>query len=228
MKLDDLNTIEQLSQFLDGTQAVIFKLDTAKKKRYQWIQHELVRFDYLRISKADKGIVIRYLIKVTSYSRQQITRLIKQYRRTGYIKHQPATNNGFKGKYTTEDIRLIARMDERHDTPCGQAIKKLCERAYGVFDEQKYKRLSTISVSHLYNPRKSKTYSKTRTHLESQAIFLQTGHHFSLSCLLGQADHTCPSEHCHSSFVLEFLYSFERQKPPWLAANSLIVSIDNL
>ena len=166
MKLEELKTIEQLSQFLDGTQAVIFKLDTIKKKRYQWIQHELARFDYMAINKTDKGIVIRYLIKVTSYSRQQITRLIKQYRRTGYIKHKPATSNGFKGKYTNDDIRLIARMDERHDTPCGQAIKKLCERAYGVFGEQKYKRLSTISISHLYNLRKSKTYSKTRTHFE--------------------------------------------------------------
>ena len=124
MKLEELKTIEQLSQFLDGTQAVIFKLDTVKKKRYQWIQHELVRFDYMRISKADKGIVIRYLIKVTSYSRQQVTRLIKQYSNTGYIKHKPAITNGFKGKYTNDDIRLIAHMDERHDTPpCGQAHK---------------------------------------------------------------------------------------------------------
>ena len=116
MKLEELKTIEQLSQFLDGTQAVIFKLDTIKKKRYQWIQHELARFDYIAINKTDKGIVIRYLIKVTSYSRQQITRLIKQYRRTGYIRYKPATSNGFKGKYTNDDIRLIARMDERHDT----------------------------------------------------------------------------------------------------------------
>ncbi len=57
-------------------------------------------------------------------------------------------------------------MDQRYDTPCGQAIKKLCERAYGVFGEKKYKRLSTISISHLYNLRKSKVYSKTRTHFE--------------------------------------------------------------
>lgn len=166
MKLEELTTIEQLSQFLDGTQAVIFKLDTDKKKRYQWIQHELVRFDYMAISKADKGIVIRYIIKVTGYSRQQITRLIKQYRNTGYIQYKPATGNGFKGKYTNEDIRLIARMDERHDAPCGQAIKKLCERAYNVFGEQEYKRLSTISTSHLYNLRKSHVYTKTRTHFE--------------------------------------------------------------
>ena len=166
MKLEELTTITQLSQFLDGTQAVIFKLDTVKKKRYQWIQHELIRFDYMTISKADKGIVIRYLIKVTSYSRQQVTRLIKQYRSTGYIKHRPATSNGFKGKYTNEDLRLIARMDERHDTPCGQAIKKLCERAYGVFGELEYERLSAISISHIYNLRKAKVYSKTRTHFE--------------------------------------------------------------
>jgi transposase InsO family protein len=166
MKLKELKTIAQLSQFLDGTQAVIFKLDTVKIKRYQWIQHELVRFDYMRISKADKGIVIRYLIKVTSYSRQQITRLIQQYKSTGYIQYRPAITNGFKGKYTSEDIRLIARMDERHDTPCGQAIKKLMERAYGVFGEQEYERLSPISTSHLYNLRKSKTYTKTRTHFE--------------------------------------------------------------
>ena len=140
--------------------------DTVKKKRYQWIQHELVRFDYMQMSKADKGIMKRYLIKVSSYSRAQVTRLIKQYRSTGYIKYRPAITNGFKGKYTNDDIRLIAHMDERHDTPCGQAIKKLCERAYNVFGEQEYKRLSAISVSHLYNLRQSKTYSKTRTHFE--------------------------------------------------------------
>lgn len=166
MKLEELTTIEHLSQFLNGTQAVIFTINTLKTERYQWIQHELIRFDYMALSRPHKGVFIRYLIKVTSYSRQQITRLIKQYRNTGYVAYHPAKSNGFKGKYTAEDIRLIARMDERHDTPCGQAIKKLCERAYQVFDESEYQRLSDISVSHLYNLRKSKTYSNTRRHFE--------------------------------------------------------------
>ena len=166
MKLEELTTIEQLSRFLEGTQAVIFKVNTLKEERYQWIQHELIRFDYRTLNKVKKGAVIRYLIKVSGYSRQQITRLIKQYRNTGHIKHHHVTSNGFKGKYTSEDIRLIARMDERHDTPCGQAIKKLCERAYQVFGEEKYKRLSNISTSHLYNLRKSKAYSRTRNYFE--------------------------------------------------------------
>ena len=163
MKLNELTTLDQLSQFLDGTQAVIFKLNAVKKERYQWIQHELVRFHYPLLKRAGKGIVIRYLVKVSGYSRQTITRLIKQYRNTGVIKHRHVTSMGFQCKYTDKDIRLIAQMDERHDTPCGQAIKKLCERAWRLFGEDKYANLSGISISHLYNLRKSTTYSRTRT-----------------------------------------------------------------
>ena len=37
-------------------------------------------------------------------------------------------------------IRLLAAMDERHDTPCGPAVKKLCERACEVFGEAEYVR----------------------------------------------------------------------------------------
>ena len=102
MKLGELTTMEQLPQFLDGNQAVIFKINTLKEERYQWIQHELVRFNYMALNKPNKGIVVRYLIKVSGYSRQQITRLIRQYRDTGYIKHHHVTSNGFKGKYTTK------------------------------------------------------------------------------------------------------------------------------
>jgi len=166
MKLEELKTIEQLSQFIDGTQAVLFEINLIKKERYNWIRHELVRFDYLLLGKVAKGIVIRYLMKVTGYSRQQLTRLITQYRQTGYIIYRHVNVPAFERKYTKEDIRLIARMDERYDNPCGHTIKKLCERAYRLFNEDKYERLSTISVSHLYNLRQSKTYTRTRQHFE--------------------------------------------------------------
>lgn len=55
-------------------------------------------------------------------------------------------------------------MDERHDTPCGQAVKKLCERASGIYGETQYALLAEISVSHLYNLRKSTTYKRQRRH----------------------------------------------------------------
>ncbi len=47
MKLEELETIDHLDQFLNGTQAVIFETVAVKKERYGWIQHELVRFNYL-------------------------------------------------------------------------------------------------------------------------------------------------------------------------------------
>ncbi len=166
MKLEELKTIDQLSQFLDGTQSVLFQMNSTKKERYDWMRHELARFDYMQLRKKDKGVVIRYLIKVSGYSRQQVTRLICQYRKTGHIIFQHTNVPSFQRKYNKDDIRLIARMDERYDTPCGPALKKLCERAYQVFNEEKFEHLSTISVSHIYNLRKTTTYNRSRQHFE--------------------------------------------------------------
>ena len=164
MKLEELKTIGQLEAFLCGTQAVAFVVANDKDSSYRWIQGELVRFQYLGCSKADKGIVTRYRMKVSGYSRQQLTRLISQYRKTGRIQRRQRTASGFQIKYTKADIRLLVGMDERHGTPCGQAIKKLCERAYEVFAETDYERLANISVSHLYNLRKSTAYTRQRQH----------------------------------------------------------------
>ena len=61
---------------------------------------------------------------------------------------------------------MLAAMDERHDTPCGPAVKKLCERACGVFGQAEYTSLASISVSHLYNLRKSIPYTRQRRHFE--------------------------------------------------------------
>ena len=166
MKLDDLTTVDQLRDFLSGTQAVAFSVLGDKDASYHWIQRELIRFHYLTCSRQDKGVVIRYLMKVSGYSRQQITRLVAQYRDTGQLKRRQRTEAGFARRYTLEDIRLLAAMDERHGTPCGPAVKKLCERAYRVFGQVEYERLATISVSHLYNLRRSTTYTRQRRHLQ--------------------------------------------------------------
>ena len=166
MKLEDVTTVAQLTEFLSGTQAVAFTVLSDKDACYRWIKGELVKFQQPTLSRQDKGVVIRYLMKVSGYSRQQITRLIRQYRQTGTLKRRQRTVAGFTRKYTATDIRLLAAMDERHDTPCGPAVKKLCERASAVFGETDYARLAAISVSHLYNLRKSIPYTRQRRHFE--------------------------------------------------------------
>jgi len=51
---------------------------------------------------------------------------------------------GFKQKYTTDDMTLLAKMDERYDTPSGVVIKKLCERAHSVFNDTDYENIANI------------------------------------------------------------------------------------
>ena len=166
MNFRDLSTIEQLREFLTGVQEVIFAVSASKDERYKWINDFLVRFRYYKLSKAEKGVVIQCIIKMTDYSRQQVTRLIEQYTKVGRIRRRQRTVNGFQNKYTAEDICLLAKMDELHDAPCGPALKKLCERAWKVFNESQYQRLAGISVSHLYNLRKSTIYSRQRRHFQ--------------------------------------------------------------
>jgi len=162
MKLDQLTTIETIRQFLEGTQAVAFCVANSKQERYQWIQKTLVNFRYFSLGKADKGLITRYLMKVTDYSHAQMKRLIRQYIKKGTVTVKLARRNGFKPKYSKTDIRLLAEMDERHQQPSGPVIKKLCERAWERFDESKYERLAGISVSHLYNLRQSTAYQRQR------------------------------------------------------------------
>jgi hypothetical protein len=140
MNIENLNTIEALDEFPLGSQPIAFSVLGNKAQRYDFIRKTLVKFHYSTLSKKDKGTVIRYLQKMTDYSRQQITRLISQYVRTGKIDWVPCRHNGFTKKYTDNDIFLLTKTDELHDTPCGSAVKKLCERAHDVFDDKAYHR----------------------------------------------------------------------------------------
>ncbi len=166
MNLDNLTQIDQLAEFLSGTQTVAFSVLSSPAVRYEWAQKTLIRFRYRTLSRRDQGVVIRVLIKVSGYSRQQVTRLIAQYRTTGTVRRRQRTVAGFTPKYSPADIGLLAAMDERHDTPSGPAVKKLCERALLVFGQTEYERLAQISVSHLYNLRKSVPYTRKRRHFE--------------------------------------------------------------
>lgn len=166
MKLQDLTTVDQLREFLSGTRAVAFSVISDRDECYRWLQAELVRFRYLKCSREDKGVIMRYLIKVSGYSRQQLTRLVAQFRQNGRLQRRQRTVAGFKTRYTAEDVRLLAAMDRLHDTPCGPKVKKLCERACTLFGQIEYAALASISVSHLYNLRNSKPYHQLRRHFE--------------------------------------------------------------
>lgn len=161
MNIKRLQTLQQVTDFLHGSGS-FEPAPATKTERYQWIEQTLRHFRYASRTKIEKGLLIAYLCRISGYSRQQTTRLIRRYRDREKLTWEVSPSKGFVSRYTMEDLRLLAEMDSLHDTPSGPAVKKLCERAWQQFGDQRYERLAGISVAHLYNLRKRSEYCKVR------------------------------------------------------------------
>ncbi|MFI5091610.1 MAG: hypothetical protein ACHP7P_16335 [Terriglobales bacterium] len=158
--------MEQIRAFLEGTGEVEFKI-VERAERHAWIAQTLEETAYGGLGKRNRGLVTRYLCRRTSYSRQQMTRLIAQWRQTGRIEdRRKGPAKPFVTRYTAQDAALLAEIDALHGQLSGPATKKLCERAFKLFGDKRFERLSRISVSHLYNLRGSKAYRKKRGKVE--------------------------------------------------------------
>jgi len=165
MNDDKIQSLEEVRAFVAGTTEMAFSIQ-GKDERYRWIEQTLRRFRYRCLGRADRGVLLRYLERVSGYSRQTVTRLVAQYRQAGRIERRQRTVAGFSRYYTSADARLLAELDSLHSQPCGAAAKKLCERMYRVHGDERYEALSHISVSHLYNLRKATGYQRQRRHFD--------------------------------------------------------------
>ena len=162
-----LCTIEQIEQFLSACTQIEFSKSGDDSERYEHISRVLKRFDYPRRTKRERGVLLRYLQLTSSYSRAQITRLIAQWHANRLdvvplAKRYCAPAAPFARKYTHSDIERLVEMDKANEDVCGPAIAHLLQRAYHVYGDTRYERLATLSVSHLYNLRKSTGYQALR------------------------------------------------------------------
>src|SRR5260370_34187290 len=73
----------------------------------------------------------------------------------------------FPSRYTAQDCARLAEVDLAHDGLSGPAVRRILRREYEVFGKQEYQQLAKISVSHLYNLRRSKAYRKIRVQVQS-------------------------------------------------------------
>jgi len=161
MNDEKLHTLAQMQAFLDGTVAVEFAV--ALEERYGFIERTVRRFGYARLKRAEKAVVLRFLKRVSGYSRQQLTRLVKRgCGRFQLIKRYRGSRTSFARTYTSADVLLLAHTDSLHGTLSGLATKKLMERAFELFREVGYERLAGISVAHLYNLRQREGYRRQR------------------------------------------------------------------
>ena len=159
-----LRTIGQLHAFVEGNEPVIFQ-PANRERAYAFVCEILSRFDYRRLGRADKGVVLRFLVTVTGLSRQQTERLVRQWRDTGGIRDRRGGNRGrpFARRYMAQDIRLLADIDAAFGQMSGLATREVLRRQYQIFGDDRFERLATISNGHIYNLRVSRTYVTKRT-----------------------------------------------------------------
>jgi len=155
-----VNRLAQIKNFLAETAEIEFH-KKSQKEAYAWIEETLSRFHYVILSKKEKGLIRRYLMKVTGYSRAQLTRHIKQYRRTGQVRVKEYDRHKFEKKYTNQDIKLLAKTAQLHDSPNGAALKKNLECMAREYGKEDYLNISHISVSHIYHLKKKVSYLRS-------------------------------------------------------------------
>jgi hypothetical protein len=162
--MDDTNltSIEQISSFLASAKNCTFSFENKVEKK-KWIQNVLLKLHYRRLLKKDKGCVRRYIKKITGYSKTQSDRLIQKHFKGTLLQPSYHTCHSFKKTYIDSDILLLAQTDKVHKRPCGQSLKEIFRREYHIFHHADYKRLSHISVSHIYNLRKTFIYKNNTT-----------------------------------------------------------------
>jgi len=66
-----IQTLDDVRAFLEGTTEIDFSIEM-KGECYQWIRTTLVRFRYLSLARTQRGLILRYLERVSGYSRQRL------------------------------------------------------------------------------------------------------------------------------------------------------------
>ena len=112
MTASALVTLAQVRSFLAGTSDTTLTCAADDAARYEFIAAVARRFGYAKLARGDKGTVRQYLMRVTGYSRQQLTRLLRRWLDTGRLEQRYATPQaGFRRRYTPQDVLLLAELD---------------------------------------------------------------------------------------------------------------------
>jgi transposase InsO family protein len=159
IRMDDAEklSLEGIGRFVEASEEIRFEA-ADREQLYGWVERVLVGQQYALQGKAARGLVRRYIEKMTGLSRAQVTRLIARYTASGRVQVTVYRRRRFAPLYTRADIELLASVDEAHETLSGPATRCILKREVQVYGNQEYARLAAISVAHLYNLRKHARY----------------------------------------------------------------------
>src|ERR1035441_4482405 len=126
-------SLAEMKEFVEGSRKVCFSTE-AREETYGCIEGTLNRQQYRKLSKGQKGIVRRFVVKVTGLSRAQMTRLVGCWTNQRCIPTKAVMKRRrFARRYTAEDIRLLASVDAAHEDLSGPGVRRILQREFTVF-----------------------------------------------------------------------------------------------
>lgn len=108
-------SLEQIRALVEASEEVRFHCQD-RGELYEWVNRTLRQQDYGRLKRGGKGLVGRYIAKMTGLSRAQAARLIRCYQGGGEVKPRAYQRHRFVNRYTRADVELLAVVDEAHET----------------------------------------------------------------------------------------------------------------
>jgi len=116
-------SLEQIRAFLEASDEMEFEAVHGSEV-YGW-------------KRRVKGILRRYVAKMTGLSRAQVARLIGRYREQGAVWERSYRGNRFARRYTDEDIELFSAVEQAHENLSGPATQKILYREFHVCGNQR-------------------------------------------------------------------------------------------
>jgi len=120
-------SLQEIEKFLLAAQEVRFEA-SQREEVYGWIERWLCQQEYVRQGRRARGLLRRYIGKMTGLSRAQLTRLVGRYVATGQVGKKATRRHRFPRHYTSADIELLARVDEAHESLSGPATRRILQR----------------------------------------------------------------------------------------------------
>lgn len=154
-------SLEQIRAFLQASDAVGFE-GRNRREVYGWVNRTLEQQRYMELDRGCRGLIRRYIEKMTGLSRAQTTRLIGQYLRGEPVQAKAYRRHRFQTQYRMADIAQLAAVDAAHEVLSGPATQKILQREFYDYGDRRYERLARLSVAHLYRLRQSKAYRRER------------------------------------------------------------------
>ena len=150
-------SLAEIKGFVQAPKAINFK-SKSRPERNEWLEHILRQHRYYQALKPEKTIIRKYIQTMTGLSRQQLTRLIADYRKRGTLKPKAYQRHKFPKIYGLEEIALLADIDNAHSCLSGPATKQIIKEDYELFKKTEYVKLKGLSVAHMYRLRSTSRY----------------------------------------------------------------------